>query len=723
MSLSIDKYCDPSILDDCFIKNSSTSKHRHYKCVNRVSENKHVCVPQQMEQPRSQIELIIQSEFSMMEKNVLLRLQSYIINLSEKLYLIWKEHTSERTILEEQQLPLASLAILMINRCATNLTGFIMSQEQFKMEPLFVSLFVGWSMYWKQLLQGPADKRVRTYIRSPWAVLLDLSKSINRILKLVSLLRYTRDHIDIMEQIYYESNKWKHNGGETSRTPDREFHIQTMINVLVSILANGRLTENGEKIASSFTIPKYDVSNGYLYMYFSDRYRSMMCQASTTLVATLLSCTFPDDMFGVDLSPGHIFVAYVKNNVYYPIESTMFNTEGYASIGKRFEYHLDIYLPLVKTPYVYIPDESFENNTIEIVRAQMARKSIPELRIMTEVDDVFPYGSKKEYRYDIPLESVQYMDQNTILLKFQKDTTTRLLKLFEFQFILKHMAKKYRMIPVGYSSDKNSIRNPFFNPSIYDYQESFAIQHNTVEKVTTMTFQYPIPFEFRLDLDRIIQNRNGSVYTGTFSRPAATGTNGITSSILFNLVLSITTTPSKKSVRLSNPGSIKTMDQNLIETLNLIENLSVNVTNRGDLVFQLGIGSMDISKHVEESDDFLLRTTDGRSRMTLIEHSNTDSDNVFMNKVHPYPLRMSNIIYDEYTVSEVVSYEWYVCIVSQSLDNSYVRSLFDKFETTSHNCSSCYQKKIHSMGSVLETYFPYLNILSKETNRKRQREE
>jgi hypothetical protein len=180
-------HCDPVITDACFIDgtaDSSTVKiTRHYRCVRPDDSHRaacpkvgacHVCQPIEfpvvVSSHKNTDTFDLCSKFSRLlspsDKLVLERISGWLSAMDTEIHTIWKKETERRTMDEERDIPLASMAIIIINQCAVNLTEKIVNlPEEFPMRTLFVSTCIGWTVFWKNAFQGSSlNIRYRLYI-------------------------------------------------------------------------------------------------------------------------------------------------------------------------------------------------------------------------------------------------------------------------------------------------------------------------------------------------------------------------------------------------------------------------------------------------------------------------------------------------------------------------------------------------------------------------------
>jgi hypothetical protein len=189
--------CDPDVLDDCFIRVGSVDETnkviRHYQCVSLDTD--HVCKPLVIKKKSERVFDLctdFAQDLSVDEKIELLRISEWLAWMDTNVQSIWTEQTQERSLEDERGVPLASMAIVIINQCAVNLTERIQNiPSEFPMRALFISTCIGWTIFWKNMLQGPSmNARYMSYIKAPWEMISDLFRAFKSLLRLVALVRY-----------------------------------------------------------------------------------------------------------------------------------------------------------------------------------------------------------------------------------------------------------------------------------------------------------------------------------------------------------------------------------------------------------------------------------------------------------------------------------------------------------------------------------------------------
>jgi len=156
---------------------------------------------------------VFRTHLTAAETATLREISGWLTTLDTAVHRIWKEQTETRFIDDERLLPLSSMAIIIINQCAVNMTECLHNiQSTFPMRALFVSSCIGWTIFWKQTLQGPTTTpRHMAYIKAAWEAITDLHTTFKRILKLVALARHRHKHpsSDVVES----SGEWISSSG------------------------------------------------------------------------------------------------------------------------------------------------------------------------------------------------------------------------------------------------------------------------------------------------------------------------------------------------------------------------------------------------------------------------------------------------------------------------------------------------------------------------------
>lgn len=704
--------------DECFLQEVEQGQggtvQRHHQCLNAT------CVPMEFRQkqhPTFDLLSAYSSHLTRPDKEALQQISNCLRTLHERLYDIWKAQTETRSLEAELGIPLASMAIILINQCAVNLTATIMNLPQtFAMRALFVSSCIGWTIYWKTLFQGlGTTAQYREHLLAPWSTITDLYSTFQSLLKLVALVRTVQSHprgvVVTLRDDSPTSKEWvatrSRRGADRRSESDfdeddakesRETTVQQAVDSLVSILASGRLSPDADKIATAYVIPYYSTRNGNLYMYFRDRDRGMMCQASTALIASLLACMLPDEIFGASTIPGHIFVSWIHDGYYTPIETTVFNAQEYGHVGVSYTYTLPPARPVHNEPYVYLVSDDLDESSRTLYAIDCGEND-GVLAGCSTFSSRFPFvDGKTVVCRGLPAIELRVVNNTVVSLVFPPTTTRVALLAFQKHYVLGYLKRGFGVLPQSYSctveNNKTTLYLSARDPGLLD---------KIMEAMTLLVSQkHDEPIQLRMGLLR---------------DPLVQTTKGISSSIMNNVVLGIIQTPSSGLVTVDmksymrhykKPGRTWTRIKTMIATL---KTLSINHSNDrdGSFLFKLAIDAPNAQQLTDDLDSLLLQETDGLSRASLkplAAYTELLDDRVAIR-----PLRAQNLVAEKHSVSQILAFQWYSGISLMVVSDD-VRALIETFEQTARKCISCLQKTIQDMRSVLMEHFEYLSDLS-----------
>jgi len=718
-------HCDPHVPDSCFIRAGQDNSHdpvvRHYQCVPPARDtcskgDDYVCKPLDVVRlgpsgQRFPLCMDFTQHITPEEAASLRRISDWLEVLDRQLYIIWKDQTERRSVEDEKRLPLASMAILLINQCAVNLTERILNLPPgFPMRALFVSTCIGWAMFWKTLFQGSArTKRYRSYIRAPWETIGDLHTAFRSILKLVDLVRHVHNHPEraVVETI----GAWVSQGGASD--DPHGCNIQRAVNSLIHLLASGRLSDNGDQIAPEFVIPRYNTRNGHLYMYFRDRDREMMCAASTSLIASLLACMMPEEIFGANVDPGHIYVAWVHDGQYTPIETTICNADVYGTIGVSYTYRLPPSRPIVTTPYIYLPMDDLD----EYARVSYALDSGDNTRVLAGhriVSEQFPFTNGTTLLCGgIPVMQLQLLHDSTVLrIEFPSSMTPRALLAFERHYIIRYLGRKLSILPVGH--DKvDFITNQTVTPNAYT---TTATNNQHIE---IMAHDPATLFQIVDAMASIILHMHDPIMvrSGIQTIPLHQTIEDVSSAVLHNIVVGFIQTPSSGSVEVTMKSYLqegtKPKGRSWARVKNILSTLkthSIEHTNDrdGSFMYILGIDDHSSRQLADELDTILMQETMGRSRASYME--GIPYTDILDDRVDARLLRADNLVDRQHSVSHLLAYQWYYGISTMKVSDV-ERGLLDQFEQTARKCTTCMQNTIINLRPVLLEHAHYLDLL------------
>jgi hypothetical protein len=716
-------HCNPLIVDECFVRSGledmSLQTTRHFQCTRATPDHNekctekgpcHVCKPLSVVRRTEKKERVFDlcANYSQYmdsdETNAMYDISGWLTDMDRKLFQIWQEQTEKRSLSDEQERPLSSMAIIAINQCAVNLVAGINAiPSVFPMRALFVSCCIGWTVFWKKIFQDTTpDGLYPAYIKAPWETITDLYRAFQRILKLVALVRHRHIHPtgDVVDSI----TMWTSSSETTAQELDRHTHVQRGIDTLVHILASGRVSTNGEMIVGNYVIPRYHRRNGNLYMYFRDRDREMMCQASTALVSSLLACTLPFERFGTHSIPGHIYVVWMYDEVYVQIETTMFNAETYSELGVSYTYTLPPPHPVSNIPYIYLDRES--DDATSILYALDSEDNVEVLSGYSTVSAIFPFtDSVPIVCKGIPLLQIHLQSDVTLRFEFPTTITSIALWAFHRHYIVRYLMRKLSIVPVG------EVMAGFKEA----YEWTIANHHIDI----TVGIDPSITISEIVDVLMPLMSQTNEpivLRTGILREPLVPTTRGVAASIMRNVVVHFTQTPSSGDVTVDMQSYMakKTKGRSwarvkaIIAALKMRSNKHVN-DRKGNFSFRLD--TEDASDLVEELDTILLRETDGLSRAML-----TPKDpygEILDDRVVDIPhIRPSNLIAGRHSVSQLIAYQWYYGISVMGLSDVSIRQNLETFEQSARECDTCIQQTIIGIRPVLLEHFGFIERLS-----------
>ena len=725
-------------MDRCFIA-EALEVGDHTPVARHLEFRDNECKPALPDDPVPQTVLsrVFWSILTPSEQGSLANLEALMLHMTQELQTIWLDHTSSRTLEEEIERPLHAMAIVALNRCAINLVEYLMPLRGFRLQPLLVSVCIGWASHTKRALQGRA-RMYQPLAHKPWTALhRDLPASIDRVVELVALLRFASVRLDRLEAIRRDdaSGQWV----GTPPTPVRMAPadaVQGIVNVLVCLLSSGRLTADGNRIAPAYIIPKYNISSGYLYKYFAGINREMMCQASTTLVASLLSTTFRDEAFGVETMPGHIYAVLLSSDgtTYTPIETTVFNAEAYASIGSRYVYNFARHRRRRGQPYVYIPRGLLQDTLTHVAWAMDHRLATTIRLALPEFPYDQPGDNSRSTEVSLGVVAV-VCSADTVTVQFAHGTRSEVLHLFLRRCVHEYLAGSRDIVPVGYGADASRTENRFYTTNCaetytaYADSETYRVSIRNMVGTVTLGRLVGLAGEYRLALVHTTM----TVHTGVKQRPSASTTTGISSAILHNMVVTVTgDLHGRGQVVLHDTDSIPVRmrdDPELIAIRHTLATMAVrNLPSSSTVVLiRTDVSKDDVSRVVTRFNRWRQDRYLSASIEAVFIPETTAGDSQWFSRdivCRHAPLHMDNNFGDNNTtrrsISDLVSYEWWEALtnMSSSLENNAVRTMLDDLPVVGTRCRACRQKRVHGMRGVAHSRFTWLSRLSRPAQRR-----
>ena len=694
--------CSLESIDECFLGPARSARNtpvnRHFRCIGGQ------CVQHKYVNTRK-ISFDHMTLFKQTEDEIIQQIGEYLTNVATLLYHTWDTQTTTRTLKEEDDLPLRSLVILLLNRCAVNLVTFLSKQAgDLVLQPILVSISIGWICHWKKAFQGPQDRQYHQHIRNPWLTLFSLRDAIQRMIHLASLVRcIPRYYTQLTELTYVSDTKELALDKLTiDRRPSSTiFLVEETITGILSIVTSGRLHPNGSALATSFIIPKYDTSHGYLYAYFADTNRSMMCTASTQLITSLLSFALPDQTFGIDTGPAHVWSVFISGETYYEIETTRFNAQTFSAAGCIAQFQLTNPKPRTSTPYVYAP----HNNPLESRVLTLCRKA---LRLEGPEIDIFPYGPHRSTKvYTLPVERVERRGDDRIRIVFAP-CTKRERKLFQWEMVTKLLAQACNIVE---ADDGKEHTNPFEADGMERaYRTIYTDSHRTLDLLFLSNKHIDRVFHLYSELTTHLEK---SIYTGIYSTPQTTSTREITSMMFNNLAITILDPPPSHLVIYGTRILPDDVQIALHTFLSGFRWDSISTLPDGDIRVEL-----DITTHWHELGTIIDRL-DPRIRVEIKRSPLTEYHIIHNDMLtHTTKGERLNKVYHKYSISDLLSYEWYLFFTYESTEHhGIIRHMVEEFEKNAIACTDCRQKRITELGSA-QSQFLYLKGLDLQYNRR-----
>jgi hypothetical protein len=431
-----------------------------------------------------------------------------------------------------------------------------------------------------------------------------------------------------------------------------------------------------------------------------------MCQASTALVASLLACTLPTEIFGTHTIPGHIYATWIHGHVYVPIETTMFNAETYRAVGVAYSYILPPSLPVSTRPYVYLDPNVDE--AARVLYALDSRENDHLLADYSAVSSLFPFADGKDLVCKgIPLTQLYLLNDRTLRFEFPPTMTHVALQAFATQYIVGLIRRTPGVTgQYTYSLSKYGVDVIVDDPSTI-----FGI----VEAMTPLTSQMNTPIVVR---------------TGVIREPMIQDTKGIAVSSMRNMVVYFTQTPSSGTVTIDMKAYMEKKKKGRSWVLvkkriaSLKEDSITYTTDRdGDFDFTLkvDIDSESMLQSIDQLDTILLRETDGRSRATF--RPKDPYGEILDDRVDQRELRPHNLIDGKHSISQLIAHQWYYGISVMGLSDISIRTNLDRFEETARGCDGCIQETIIGMRVIIQEHFAFLGLLSFRRPREQKRKE
>ena len=291
--------CTLDNIDECFstvVKLSTDNQpvHRHYQCKREKKQINGVCVPILHTTYRAPVcEYMLNDE-----QRPLFQL---VFDQHKNIFERWTQHVSIRTVTQERRQPLPSLLILMFCRIACTLVQNFLTHLTNRMVPVYVSIVIGWFSAYKELLQTVhSRKEYRETVIAPWSALQKLLYAMENACRLVQVICINCTDV----------------------------HLPNAIDTLHHFFSTGTFTVDDVVTYKEFVIQQYGLAHGYLYGYFRTRntIQIMHCNASTTLLMTVLGMLFPKKSLSTYMSKGHIQVLCIdEDERCYLIKSIMFS--------------------------------------------------------------------------------------------------------------------------------------------------------------------------------------------------------------------------------------------------------------------------------------------------------------------------------------------------------------------------------------------------------------
>jgi len=162
----------------------------------------------------------------------------------------------------------------------------------------------------------------------------------------------------------------------------------------------------------------------------------MMCQASTALIASLLACVLPTELFGTHTIPGHIYVAWISGPVYVRIETTIFNAEAYSAVGIEYTYVLPPPQPVTNVPYIFL-DPNNEEEAAKVLYAVESRENETLLTEYSTFSPLFPFADGRDITCKgASLQHIYLLNDQTLRVTFPVTSTPAALQAFAEHHII-----------------------------------------------------------------------------------------------------------------------------------------------------------------------------------------------------------------------------------------------------------------------------------------------
>jgi hypothetical protein len=700
--------CTTDAVDQCFLASTNDRATRHHLCVKNPKSSVYNCQEFIHKKPDT-IVFTGLSTFSNDEKLVMEDLETYMNNMCMLLYNEWINKTKTRTKREEVQVPLSSLVIILINRCAVNLIGFMYTKTNFKLQPIFISVFIGWFLHWKKKFQDKQSKRSQHYLRSPWlAINYDLYNVMKRIVKLASLMRFVPNNIEYLETVRYieEDGEWTCTKGKERSDPIVHTKVQQTIDVFVRITSSGRVHENGDVIVGDYTIPAYSTDYGLLYAYFKNVDRKMMCMASSILTSSMLNFSLTEETFGTHSYPGHIYTVYIKNQKFHKIETTLLNEGGFTSVGNRYNYILGPGEPIHTKTYAYIPNDNVQW-TVNGAISSIAKVVFG----IGDKSDIFPSSDRTERPYVIPIQQlIPDYRKGTLTFEFNPAASEKEMKTFNWNFIHKYMATKFNLVPNEYHNFKRAKSNVYYDKhsSVTAYRIDILFEKDIKRIIITLNDHEDLRVVYMAYNDMLPAMMQPSViYIGTKVYPDAGNTIDVTTETLHNFILDIIGPNIDGHVVILTDKNTHNTDLRHIGSF--IQGELTDCKFDGQSKYSIRHGTKNITQlklNIERLNTKLLR-----SNVTYEPLIETESSTIGWKAENG-----KNIIYDKYQVSDLIRYDWYALFLTIGMRNNNLNSLLSQFATDAITCTNCEGKRIMKAHDIVNN-FHYLKTIKQSNKR------
>lgn len=633
---------------------------------------------------------------------ILANIESTIDSMFRSMFDTWHTHTTLRSLEEEQYIPLATLGILMLNRCAIRIVSCLVQYNEFVLVPAMVSICIGWSMCIKEKFQLTSDtKQYDNQNMQPYTELFDLMSSFKNLVRLVAMFRGTSEYTVDNTCICTTKNDkdWK---DHVFSKDAKKIQKQVLVDRMVCVFSSGRLCPDAEKIADMYIIPKYNDNYGYLYPYFSTqngKSNEMMCQASTTLILTILYAVYgaTDGNIGAVSYPNHILpVLFKPDNTYVVIESTWFTAEQFGPIGMKYTIELSDVQKIKHKPYIYQPKSGIEASHILV-----ASKNMKETQHIKSFRPLYPYNMKNRVRQcsfnirsilkDIIVDYTNYK----VTFVFQPDTINQTI------FIDTYVTANYQLYiqSVTNTSAYTEVCFSRSNLSIFMFDSMVTFYHSLLSTQTTVricSYNKPETAKtLREYLEMSLYNEMGAMI-----KVPSSGTLTLTN--MEDLFQTFKT-------RNHSFQKIKALFKNLVTLLPTVKDIKTlkqlqEHSKEISIPLPIGIDTGIIYHIIGELNNF-----QNAVPAFQISFQDVRPDIRHIDMVHSYKLRSSNkLLNDSIMLSDVFKYEWYNCILHMGFNNIFLREIVDEFEAK-HNIP--HVAAILDISKYTDRFFPFFEPL------------